>query len=272
MTLATCHLCQQQRYLQNSHLLAAGFYKIARKHSPPGKHPVAISDGGAVSTSRQICEPMLCKECEQRFNQEGEDWVLQHCWRGPQEFPLGQLLRGETPATTVEDLRLYGPATIDLTKLVYFGASVFWRAAAKSWKDPRGKTIRQLKFGPYEEQLRKFLLGAEWPQGFVLIVTLNKDLATQNDQFPAIAGGVICPPHSRRRGDTYHQYEFLIPGMFFRGLLGSVIPLAVGEISTCPGGFLHVCSEDEWLKTFRRMVKESVPKGAIGKAIRGTGT
>lgn len=57
-------------------------------------------------------------------------------------------------------------------QLAYFGASVFWRVATTEWhlvnKAPK------LELGPYEEQLRLYLLKtAEFPKGVVLGVSVN---------------------------------------------------------------------------------------------------
>ncbi len=268
MTSATCRLCLKERPLQESHLLAAGFYKIIRDNSPSDEHPVWVSsDGVALSTSRQTTAPMLCGECEQRFNKKGEDWVLKNCCRGAGQFPLQKLAHEEFGLVgTWETLEStgYSPGSASVIaqeQLVYFGASVFWRAAARSWNTPLGKQS-QLEFGPCQEKFRKFLLGEQpLPKGFVLIVTLNIDL---NNNVP------FELPQALRKCDTYRQYQFRIPGICFLGLLGAKIAPELRTISTFPAGYLHATSGSEWSETMREVITNSKLKGKLNAAVGGT--
>ena len=94
-------------------------------------------------SSAQARAHLLCSECEHRLNDGGEDWVLKHCWRSPTHFPLHSALLGATPFVDENGFRSYEGLKIPgvaIDKLSYFGASIFWRAAARDWdvgKEPR---------------------------------------------------------------------------------------------------------------------------------------
>ena len=65
-------------------------------------------------------------------------------------------------------------------KLVYFSGSIFWRACLNGWRFAKRPTM-PLQVGPYEEELRRFLLGdSAFPANILLIVSasLNPNNAT----------------------------------------------------------------------------------------------
>ncbi len=61
-------LCMETRELKNSHFIPAAFYKTARKSDPNQENPVVITKNVAVQTSKQAVAPLLCGQCEDRFN------------------------------------------------------------------------------------------------------------------------------------------------------------------------------------------------------------
>ena len=122
--MATCALCQQTRDLQNSHLVPKGLYRLARSregHSNP--NPVLLTAKGRIQTSYQAARPLLCAECEQRFNHKGEDWVLKHCYRGYGLFRLRELLRASACLHSDENFTIYNASSVpgdSIEKLIYF--------------------------------------------------------------------------------------------------------------------------------------------------------
>ena len=254
---ARCRLCQEQRWLQESHLLPASLYEIIRKHSGS---PVVIQDGTAVQTSRQMSAPLLCADCEQMLNQRGEDWVLRNCYRGNGVFPLAALLREElTPGSALTEglYMLRSTTTVALNRLTHFAASVFWRAAVRSWPLLRCGTPVRLRLGPYEERLGRFLLGGSFPEGVCFFVVLNR--STTDDT------AALYPPQATDRGDSYRRYQFLIPGLFFQAVLGSKIPSGLKMVSTQPGRCVHVTNGSQWDVAMREVVVGSESRGRLGR-------
>ena len=252
----TCRLCGRQRTLKDSHLLPASLYEIIRQDSG---HPVAIQDGIAVQTSKQLSARLLCAECEQTLNRRGENWVLRNCYRGNGVFPLAKLLADELSAQgsiSPNVYRLNEGTAIDVENLTYFGASVFWRAAARSWAFLRGEPVR-LSLGPYEERFRRFLLGgSSFPAGVCLVVILNTDTTYECN---------LYPPQELERGDTYRYYQFKIPGLFFQAVVGSKIPRELRTLSTHPGRCIHVTRGQKWYDAMRGVVVSSTGKGTLGQ-------
>ncbi len=250
----TCGLCQRRGPLQDSHLLPAGLYRIVREHSGS---PVAIQDGLAVQTSRQMSAPLLCADCEQTLNRGGENWVLRNCYRGDGVFPLAALLRDELTqgSPLARDICKLGSATA-LRHLVHFAAGVFWRAAARSWTLLRGGTPVRLSLGPYEERLRRFLLGGQpFPEGVYLFVVLNNEV--NNDS------AALYPPEEMERGDTYRHYQFLIPGLFFQAVLGARVPRGLKDISIQRGGFIQVTNGLAWDRAMHGVVSDAKGMGRL---------
>ena len=254
----TCRLCRRHRTLQESHLLPASLYGIIRKDSGP---PVAIQNGIALQTSRQMSARLLCAECEQAFNRGGENWVLRNCYRGKGVFPLLELLTDEfSPGgPKLPDVHMLDQATaVEVEQLTYFGASVFWRAAARSWAFLRGKPVR-LSLGPYEERFRQFLLGTEiFPAGVCLFVILVTDTTYDS---------TLYPPQELERRDTYRCYQFKIPGLFFQAVVGSRIPNGLRIISTHPGRCIHLTRGQRWYDAMRGVVRSSRNKGSLASGL-----
>jgi hypothetical protein len=158
MPVGPCALCLEIRELRDSHFLPAGFYRIMREGS--GDDPVLVNKSAAFMSSAQARAHLLCGECEHRFNDGGEDWVLKNCWRSATNFPLHSTLMGATPFVDEEGFRSYEDKKIpgvEIDKLAYFGASIFWRAAVRRWTVGKEKDAR-LPLGPYQEALRLHLL------------------------------------------------------------------------------------------------------------------
>ena len=86
----------------------------------------------AFMSSAQAHAHLLCGDCEHRFNDGGEDWVLKNCWRSPTNFPLHSALMGATPFVDEQGFRSYEGKKIsgvEIDKMAYFGVSIPLRRA-----------------------------------------------------------------------------------------------------------------------------------------------
>ena len=123
-------------------------------------NPVLVTQGQATTKSFQISEYLLCPECEDRFRLGGEEWILKKGYRGTGSFPIHAALSGAKPFAVLTQASMFDARTIpaiDIGQLAYFATSVFWRAGACQW-DALDHSTR-IKLGPYQEMLRRFLLG-----------------------------------------------------------------------------------------------------------------
>jgi hypothetical protein len=194
-------------------------YAYLRDDNARNPNPIVISNGAMIQSSDQISGHLLCAACEQRFNNRGERWMINHCFRlSPRRYRIHQQLIAHPPLLDVgDDLVFYsGKVLPGIDSLVYFAASVFWRAAVHEWIGRGG--ICHIELGPYAEALRRFLLGeAAFPQHMILVVMLARpDKARPVAYFPRHSPG--------ERNANYRMYDFLIPGVRFVLFVGQTIP------------------------------------------------
>src|SRR6185437_8755874 len=137
-------------------LLPAAMYKSL----DPKTNHVEVNREKHYSTSRQLAAKLLCQECEQRFSRKGEKWVLSNGFRGQGNFPLQSLLKKSPPLYRTSSGLVFPGVVIngvDMDQLCYFGASVFWRAAAYRWHEEENIDLSAV----YAEEFRPFFDGGD---------------------------------------------------------------------------------------------------------------
>src|SRR5438270_464452 len=134
--VGSCGLCREHRVLQNSHLLPAAIYRLVRDPQWRNPNPVTVTSSHAGQTSRQVRGYFLCEDCEERFNRNGERYVVSQCARRD-HFPLRELLLRDVRLVAAAPEILIGDVSSALgdhiEEYLYFAASIFWRAAARIW-------------------------------------------------------------------------------------------------------------------------------------------
>jgi hypothetical protein len=216
--IGTCALCKrEEQELQLSHFLPAGVYRATRDPGEKNPNPILINDGGVRQDSKQVTAHLLCSECEERLNQNGERWFLSQCSRGD-DFPLFTSLDRAAPVGLSANITVYRAGEIpeiDVSALTYFAASMFWRAAVHSWKLKGGAGTKPIDLGPYTEQLRRYLLGEEeFPQDCALWVSIPAKLTPLK--------ALSLTPYGSRHS-SYHMYKLLVLGVGFHLLVGARI-------------------------------------------------
>jgi hypothetical protein len=159
----------------------------------------------------------------------GEDWVLAHSYRGSGSgFKLREILLRQSPLATQGDASLYacvGVPNLEMDKIIYFAASVFWRAAVRTWR--RDERTIKIDLGKYAEPLRLFLLGAgPFPDHMALHTWVS-----------SLSGNILASLHlpEAKRIEGFRAYEFGIPGVCFRLLVARHMSPKWFEWSTAPG-------------------------------------
>lgn len=171
--IGRCRLCHTRGELRESHYIPKSAYKlIQRSENMP---PVVVKQTVTIQINEQVKDYVLCPKCEHRFNENGERWVMEYCYRNDEGFKLKELIEASEPIMN-NGLKVYSAAgipQIDVEKLAYFVASIMWRGSAHVWKSGRDK-IRTLNLGAkYEEELRNYLLGnTAFPQNAALWVSI----------------------------------------------------------------------------------------------------
>jgi hypothetical protein len=213
--IGACKLCLRlDRELRDSHFMPRALYALLRTAERKNANPVVISHVRARTTSAQARDYVFCGTCEQRLSTHGESWVMAHGSRKHEGFLLRDALRSVPPIWPDADLLVYRAAeipAIDVPKLIYFAASVFWRASIHEW-EIEGERASSICLGPrYEELLRRYLLGeAEFPENACLWVSVVRG----DHVFPA-----LYPPVGAKK-NNYWEYRFVIPGIMFHMCVG----------------------------------------------------
>ena len=129
MTIDVCKLCLEEKGLLKSHLMPAASYGSRKKE-------LEVSSGSGTFRSKEhIKQPLLCKECEQRFDQNGETHVLNAIApKNTKAFALQDRMKVAYARDYDPSLsRFFGPDFgLDVDKVAYFALSVVWRLCASS--------------------------------------------------------------------------------------------------------------------------------------------
>ena len=239
--IGQCRLCLNNGILKDSHLLPKSMYKLMHSSNSSKTAPYLITNQKIHQTSQQVKQYLLCGDCEQRFSKKGETWVMRNCWRSEDQFHIKEILDKTEPLISSDGLKAYAGADIpdlDMDKLVYFGASIFWRASVSEWYIESEKI--HISLGPYEEPLRLYLLDlAPFPKNMVLEVCVSElkkmDLS-------------LLPKSSRTKKGCY-RYKFIIPGLYFTLLVGSQLTDTERNYlcaEQSPEKFIHVWSQADY--------------------------
>lgn len=194
--------------MKDSHYIPKGIYKRLRDKNETNPNPVVISKKGVVQTSRQTKAYLLCSECEERLNKNGEYWVLAHCLQEDRSFPLATILTSRVPdiSSPGNPTRIYYASNIpeiNVTALAYFAASIFWRGSIYPWNTDDSIPVG---LGPFQEQFREYLMGLRmFPQDCALYVIVREGKKADRLTYTPTGG----------RQNIFHFYNFPMPGLGF---------------------------------------------------------
>jgi hypothetical protein len=182
-----CALCLQVKSLVNSHYIPAFCYRDLHEQSGL-RHPVLVNEKTSRLDPRQLQHPLLCHDCEIRFNRNGESWVANQSARKTGSFPLRSLLKRHHPHSWWEGEPVYYAEfipSLNVEQVIYFAASVFWRGAIYDW-GKLGTSTQQLAFAPdVVEGLRGFLMSTgPFPSALNLLVEVDPDPKPMLVMFP----------------------------------------------------------------------------------------
>jgi hypothetical protein len=210
--------------LRDSHLIPKSAYRYLRMIGSRGNlNPTFLSPNKILQTSRQVTDYLLCEACEQRLNNRGERWCLEHCDRGHGQFKLLKILGSAIPRWSQNGFTVFDAASIpdiDVESLVHFGLSVFWRAAVHTWRTHEGDAA--ISLGPYEESIRRFLLD-ELPFPDKVIVTVRVSMI----------GNTFWLPVQKNHG-RFHTATFAMLGLAFHLSVGRLISPELYALATAP--------------------------------------
>ncbi len=237
MRRGVCKLCLEEKDLIESHFVAKSIIRALREESEGNPDPVVTDRNIALQTSRQMKDELLCHECDNRFGQKGENWVQANMYT-TEGFPIRDALGGAPPAYEIPEHAIYSVSdipAIDMEQVGYFALSFFWRAAVHSWTTT-GSASQLLELGPYEEDMRRYLLAeAAFPKDMVLLVAVW--FRNTPPRF------VITPVEYRNApGEKrdFRKYTAYVPGISLDLLVGKRIPRSLRERCSYESRLIHM--------------------------------
>jgi hypothetical protein len=141
---------------------------------------------------------------------------------------------------------------VKVQQYLYFAASVFWRASARSWSHD-GRLIYQIDLGSlYLQQFREYLLGtAPFPSNARLFVHVRSD--------DSAGFATVFPCTSRIKGTLRHK--FCVPGILFILFLGQQASHShdAGALNGSNGHFVWVCpfEADSLFEGFGKLIRQA---------------
>jgi hypothetical protein len=257
--IGTCELCLQVRPLLDSHFLSKALYKLMRDPHKKNPHPILISESISLKTNYQMKQPLLCAECEDRFSKNGESYVIPKLY-SIEGFPfLDRLRLAHFPINNTLALLAFSCPSVgfDGQKIAYYGLSILWRAAVRSWRRFDGGTT-SVEIDPvYVESMRRYLFGETgFPKNLIVCATVATDRVSQG----------MCLVPTRIPENPNVTYSLTTRGLAFRFTFDP--PPEMKEIcvasSTKQPIFIRDCS-DKTLPGALRLMETTAPKGTLAR-------
>jgi hypothetical protein len=227
--IGKCALCLRDEELQMSHLIPRALYVDLRTPELPNANPIFGLPEEQGPRQEQFVARLLCRDCEHKLSVNGEKWVLENGYRLKGPSRIYEALAAASAVPEYTSGTVYAGAEIaalDMDKLSYFGATVFWRASVGVWV-LAGKRRHFIQLGArYDETLRRYLLGdAPFPSCMVLWSAVCR-----TPEPPP----VITYPGGERVSDgcdSFYRHTFDISGLSYMLNVGNRVPAHIRD--TC---------------------------------------
>jgi hypothetical protein len=205
-----CALCGNAATLIKSHFMPAALYQELLDPTGPIKQMIVLNRDKTHQSGEQFVMPLLCQTCEVRFQQGGEDWTLANRYRSDGSFPLRDMLQSATPEEVRQDRsKVYDAlkvSRLDIQQLIYFAASLFWRAGIADWKVRFADAPKIDLDAQLMTELQQYLLGkSPFPARASVFIVL--------DETATPFRAMWCPRKQGERPEL--RYSLYIPGMIF---------------------------------------------------------
>jgi hypothetical protein len=207
-----CPFCSSEKPLIESHLISKGIYSLVRDAT---NHAIVVNSRVIMHTSRQTKHSLLCRECDNFLNANGENWIIPKLARTGGQFLLLDVLQQQPPDAEEEQYKIYAAVKnpgIDVTQMVHFAMGIFWKASIHSWSGHNNAF--KIELGAYRDEVRNFLRGSG---PFSANMSLHVLIAPRDRVLVTIA-----EPH-RGRAKNYHNFAFYVPGVQFDLYVGKQI-------------------------------------------------
>jgi hypothetical protein len=262
MPAAACALCGTIAPLINSHFLPAALYQEMNEPTGSIQNMIVVRKDATFQSGEQFVMPLLCQACEIRFQQGGEDWVLGMRYRSDGSFPLRDLLVSSNAVDSNTDSSVYevsSVAGLDIAKICYFAASLFWRAGIANWSTRFANAPQISMKADLMTGFSDYLLGVgSFPAEAFLVVSVARESQPKR---------VLLPPH-KAQDVPFNRYEAHIPGMMFELFVNADPKFSTFSISTPPG---HIVLTDLICRRLTVLAISMIPnselKGSLKKKL-----
>jgi hypothetical protein len=252
-----CELCLQARPLLDSHFLPKALYRLMRDPGDQSPQPVLISGSVSLKTNYQMNQPLLCAECEDRFSKNGESYVIPKLY-SVEKFPfLDRLRLAHFPIINTPGLVAFSCLSVDFNgaKIAYYGLSILWRAAVRTWRRFDGGTSSVVIDTGYLESMRQYMLGeTAFPANLIVCATVATDKVSQ--------GSCLLPTRIPENPNV--TYSLTTRGLAYRFTFdppGEMREICVASSAKQPI-FIRDC-RDKTLPAGFRLLETTVPKGIL---------
>lgn len=178
-----CKLCGDESILQESHLIPKSLYKtITQSFEPYDAAPLWVSNTQKTSfySNKQITKKLLCKKCEDRFNKNGERYILAQCMKSAAAFELKTILDSSIPSVQLYGSSYFHPndlQSLNTNKYLYFIASIAWRVSVIDWQNNDISLLYNSLPSEFMESLKRFLLEeSPFPRNIYTTVCVDNDI------------------------------------------------------------------------------------------------
>ncbi|MBX3199408.1 MAG: hypothetical protein KF894_14840 [Labilithrix sp.] len=247
--IGTCRLCDEVTTLRDSHIVPKWAYKRITSDDGPGPtQPIMVEFDVATITNKQFTEHLLCDSCEQLFS-AWENSLSQLLVQKDGAFPWLDLVAPKRTTGAADS------AAVDATAVAKFACSVFWRASVTR------KLSVQLRLGPYEESIRRYLRDEEpFPDAASLIVSLG---LSSKEGLPSLARFIVMP-QSKRDGGC-HIHAFAMCGALFYLVVGGIKIAYADTFCFVRKRIVDVRSSDDLMRSWRQLTGGAEQKGKLSR-------
>lgn len=213
MPIQKCPMCLETKNVVSSHLYPAALYAYCR--NADDESPMRVANGVVMQTDWQVQDYLLCLECEDILNKNGETWANPKLATVKDGFPLYDLLMKGPAAFQDEKGGTYYVAQnphIDVEKLTHFAIGIFWKAAIHTWRNGRERI--RIELGPYGEPIRRWLRSeGSFPKNVNLAVAMAKPENTL----------VVLTGPVKQSTKRWQSFSLQVPGLLFTLHVGKLI-------------------------------------------------
>jgi len=171
MVKGKCKLCLKDNVeIVNSHIVPSWAYKRIRENNSKQPDPICIERDKTYSTSKQLKEYMLCKDCESKIK-VFEDFASEITYNKNGDSSFISNYKGECKEYT--ELKVYSLNKDQAESLRKFALSVAWRASIAKSKKLKGVDLGE----KYNEIARLSLNNEiEIPQNISIFCYLHRNI------------------------------------------------------------------------------------------------